>query len=150
RQPLPQPGLEEDVLNLYVRQEMSIKRVSILLGVSYQFIRQTLKKHNVPIRGCDYSRDSNPPPSTKIPGDRYQLLVQELKEGKRHSPLARKYGVSRERIRQIAQTLGTPTGRELQKQDTNRRESLQKQQTQLGFQVRRQQRLEYLKELSRK
>jgi transposase len=110
-------GSEEEVLNLYVRQRMSIKRTSKISGVSYHSIRKILEAHNVHIRGSDYSRASNPPPSTRLDLSQYQSLLIELESGGRHAPLGRKYGISRERVRQIAQREGMTAGRVLQRRD---------------------------------
>jgi len=141
------PGLEEAVLSLYSRQRMSIRRVSVILDVDSQSIRRVLTKHNVQTRGSGYSPDYGRPALAKITADQYQFLLQDLKAGKRHSPLARKYGVSRERIRQIAKAEKMPTGKVLQQRESELKKIDVRATKQLQRQLQRDYRIKQIQQM---
>jgi len=113
KQPLP-PGFDQLVLNLYKDQGWSIKRICLQYRVSYRQVRRVLSQHHVKLRPAgDYTRPGSEHPHAKLTKEQVDQLHADLRANVSHKPLSIKYGVSRERIRQIAQTLGTPTGREL-------------------------------------
>lgn len=109
------PGLEKRVYDLYVAQGLPINRVCERTQQSYGKVRGILEKLKVPIRGRGtYTlRGADHPSSKLLPEDREGLEI-ELRAGQPHGPLAKAYGISRERVRQIAEGIGAPTGRELQ------------------------------------
>ncbi len=114
KQQLP-PGFERLVLNLYQNQGWPINKICKQYNVSYSKIRGILEAHNVPIRGRGtYTLRGADHPFSKLSDEDLESLENDLRGFQSHGKLAKKYGVSRERVRQIAERLGTPTGRELQ------------------------------------
>jgi len=111
----------ESVRALYVDQGMPISQVTRLLGLRYPTIRQLLEKLGVPVRGRGaYTQKGAAHPSSKLSEELRQKLESELRLGHPHSQLATQYGLSRERVRQIATRIEAPTGRQLQ---TSRRQA---------------------------
>lgn len=108
-------GFEQTVLDLYVKRGEPINRVCELTGGSYLKVKNVLKKHEVDVRSRGiYTLRGADHPSSKLSHDQRQSLENELLAGHSHGPLARTYGLSRERVRQIAATIGAPSGRQLQ------------------------------------
>lgn len=128
---------KDKIADLYTQNKMSITRIARLLGFTYSEVRWVLKEQNIHVRGSDYSRSSNPPPSTRLTVAQYQSLVNDLKGGQRHAFLSRKYGISRERVRQIASDERTPTGRELQQRDAAERKQKYESQKAIRLSLRR-------------
>lgn len=110
------PGLTKDkLLHQYVLECRSLTSLAREYHTNYQQIRRLLTSLGIPIRGrgCSAYRGSAHP-SSKLSVDSRNDLETALLAGQPHGELAREYGLSRERIRQIAETIGAPTGRQLQ------------------------------------
>lgn len=109
------PAFDKMVLDLYVQQGYPINHVCEMTGESYSRIKRTLQRNNVSIRGRGtYTLWGADHPSSKLSHEDRQMLESELLAGRSHGPVSRDYNLSRERVRQIAEAIGAPTGRELQ------------------------------------
>lgn len=110
-----QHGLEEKIADLYLGHGLPISRISEITGESYNRIRRILGRLQIPVRSRDsYILRGSNHPSAKLSASDLVELEAELLAGRSHGELAARYGVSRERVRQIGQRIGSPSGRELQ------------------------------------
>jgi len=108
-------GLEQQIVDLYVKQGQPINQVCQVTGESYAQVTKILKKNDVKILGRGtYTLRGADHPSSKLSHTGRQDLENELLAGRSHGPLAKAYNLSRERVRQIAEAIGAPSGRELQ------------------------------------
>lgn len=119
--PNPLPDTSK-IVDLYV-SGLSIHTVSKQTGCPYGRVREILVDAGVALRprsasylvGADH-------PSSKLSAERRETLISELFAGeKQHRQLALEYGISRERVRQIAQYEKAPPGREVQRKVADRR-----------------------------
>lgn len=124
--PLPHGLTPEDLVRMYVQDGRTLSDLSSALHLDYQFLRGMLVSRGVTIRGRGHTvcRGSDHPSSKLNKQDR-QELEQALLDGQAHGGLARKYGLSRERVRQIALSIGAPTGREIQARQRQARKERQ-------------------------
>jgi len=121
-QPLS-PELELAVLELY-NQDMSMNAVTKAMGLRYPVVRSILLEHNVPIRGkAVMSPKGSRHPSSKLSEDQRNQLLLDLQLGQTsHNELAKHYGISRERVRQIAKEHSCPSGRDIAEYRREQRE----------------------------
>lgn len=109
-------GLEREIAYLYSEGEVPLSALSEKYGLGYKCLRAILIRQGVKIRGRgEYSKIGSDHPMAKLTKENLEQLKEDLKELHSHSELARKYGVSRERIRQLALKFGFPSGRERNK-----------------------------------
>lgn len=100
---------------MYVQQRAPINSICQELETSYTTVRAILDSNKIPVRGRGtYTLRGADHPSSKLSSDDLQALETALLGGEEHGPLAAKFGISRERVRQIANGVGAPTGRQLQ------------------------------------
>jgi len=90
----------------------------------YAQVRATLLAAGVTLRSrSEACRFVDNFPTTKLTAEQRETLIDELRLGvKAHSQLAADYGVSRERIRQIAKAAQAPTGRDIRRRIKDLRE----------------------------
>ncbi len=112
---LEQPGMAEKIVDLYLGQGWPINRICERTGESYSRVRRILDEKKVAIRGRDsYTLRGSSHPSAKLTANELTELEAELLAGRPHGELATRYGISRERVRQIGERIGSPSGRDLQ------------------------------------
>jgi molybdenum-dependent DNA-binding transcriptional regulator ModE len=106
-------------------QGMSINALSRALDQSYGQVRAALETAGVTLRSrFDSYRRGSQHPTAKLSVESKTRLVEELHVGeKQHRQLADEYGITRERVRQIAQASKAPCGREIQKKLAKQREA---------------------------
>jgi len=118
----PQTAIEE-IVEAY-KAGVTLKSLCVQTRRSYACLRRELVAREVEIRGPGLALETGSVlPSAKLNPEARRCLEEELIAGHRHAQLARRYGVSRERVRQIAKRIGTPTGRQLQVRDIDRRQA---------------------------
>lgn len=89
--------------------------VTKAMGLQYPVVRRILLEHNVPIRGkAVMSPRGSRHPSSRLSEDQRNQLLLDLQLGQTsHNELAKHYGISRERVRQIAKEHNCPSGRDI-------------------------------------
>jgi len=114
--PNPSPNPSVNIVHMY-GQGLSINAVACALNLPYSRVRRELEAAGVPIRSrADSYKLGAPHPTSKLSAAAKDLLTSELMLGcKQHRQLADEYGITRERVRQIAQATHAPCGREIQK-----------------------------------
>ena len=122
--PLPNAAVApSDIVALY-KDGASLNALSKALSVPYTRLRRLLQDNNVPIRTRHESYCTGVRPTAKLTPDAKTRLVAELHQGqKQHLQLAREYGITRERVRQIAEEVYAPCGREVQRRITAQRDA---------------------------
>ena len=137
-------GWEEEAERLYLVEGKPLSTVCQQLDQTYQRVRKALQDRGVAIRGRGtYSMQGADHPSSKLCQEDRHLLEAEILAGKPHSKLSRAYGLSRERVRQIAQSLGAPTGREIQLVARHKKEQIRQQRAARRQEQREKQRYEH-------
>lgn len=123
-------------------QGMSINALSRALGIPYGRIRRELEAANVSIRPRSESyRTGSAHPTSKLSAEAKERLVAELMLGeKQHRQLSDEYGITRERVRQIAQASKAPCGRDIQRKLATSRAEARVQTLQEREQARQHQR----------
>ena len=114
------------------QQGLSIVKLSAALSLPYQYVRKVLEYSHVPIRSrVMTSKAGSNHPSSKLSAENREILMALLKKGgTQHSSLAEQFGITRERVRQIAKAIGAPTGRTIK---NKMREARQKSKLQAQF-----------------
>ncbi len=104
----------DKLVRMYTDQGYSMLAISKETGISYARLRKLLTSRGLIIRGPG---GRVPPgaehPSAKLQPERRRELEALLLQGHRHTWLAKHFDISRERVRQIAREIGSPTGKEL-------------------------------------
>jgi len=114
---------EGRVLGLYLQEELPISAITDMTGLGYMSVRRILEANRLPVRGRGvYTLKGADHPASRLTREQRAVLDDELMQGLSHSRLSEKYGISRERVRQIAQAIQAPTGRELQRLRRERRD----------------------------
>ncbi len=110
-----QIGLEQIVLARYVKNNDTMDAISKEFNIPYKKLRELLLRFNVSIRGRgSYTPKGSFNRFSKLSSKQFLEVSELLKQKIRHVEIAKQVGLSRERIRQIAIKLGTPSGRQLQ------------------------------------
>lgn len=128
--PLKQPrrsGCDQRILDLYLKKGWSINRIRRELQTTYWNVKKVLRSAGVAIHPRK-SLAGSAHPSSKLSYEAREKLKSQLQAGRSHSGLAKEYGISRERVRQIAKEIGAPTGREIQKQQRRERRKEEEEQ----------------------
>lgn len=143
--PPNQRGSREDlIVKLYHQDGLLVNQVAKTVGCAYSTVMGTLHRRGVPIRkraacaprGSDH-------PSCKLSQEELNELESELMGGRqKFGDLGAKYGLSRERVRQIAKRLGAPTGRQIQAMSRIARAAQESEAKALAAQARKEARLE--------
>lgn len=137
-------GWQEEAERMYLVEGKPLSQVCQQLGQTYQRVRKTLEARGVEIRGRGtYSMQGADHPASKLCQEDRNLLEAEILAGKPHSKLSRAYGLSRERVRQIAHVLGAPTGREIQLMARHKKEQARQHRMRQRQQRREEQRDEH-------
>jgi len=79
-----------------------------MFGVTSSFVRKTLVDNGQAIRKSGTIRTKT---HGRLSDVQSAALKQELTDGALHAPMARKYGVTREWVRQLAKSWGLPSGK---------------------------------------
>lgn len=134
------PNSEQAAIKHMYAQGMSILSVSHVLSLPYGRVRRELAAAGVPIRSRQEAlRNGAAHPTSKLSSDERTRLVAELQAGeKQHRQLADEYGITRERVRQIARASDAPCGREIQRKLAEARKQAQVQRVQAGADKRKQ------------
>lgn len=136
------PELQQQLIESYTAGT-SMLRLATQHAIPYARLRQLLVAAGVEIRAASSPTygASGESPASKLTADAKQSLLAELQLGQeQHVNLAKKYGVSRERVRQIAKSIGAPTGREVQHRRTSERKSKRQEDAQYRANLREQMR----------
>ena len=113
----PSPDLDPTAVAELYGMGMSINAIRRMLRASYSKIRRALEDQGVAIRPrekavCAGARNS----SSKLTLVEREALEAELRRGeKQFQQLSLEYGITRERVRQIARSVQAPCGREIQR-----------------------------------
>lgn len=96
---------------------MSLNAVAHTLNAPYSRVRRVLEDAGVSIRPRTSSYCVGAAhPTSKLTFDEREALIAELREGvKQYQQLSSEYGITRERVRQIAKAANAPCGREIQR-----------------------------------
>ena len=121
------------VLQLYLEQRLPAPDTARRLHLDYLLVRRFLR-----VRGVLRGR-GNPGIPTKLTVAGRQKLITELKTVT-DVVLARKYGISRERVRQIRQQLGYVSSRVIRREYMARARAKREEQEKRAVELRRQQR----------
>jgi hypothetical protein len=124
---------QADVLRLYLEQRLPAPDTARRLGLEHFQVRQFLRQRGV-LRGR-----GNPGIPTKLSVAGRQQLISELLTTT-DVVLARKYGVSRERVRQIRQQLGFVSSRVIRSKQMARARAQREKQERRAVEQRRKQR----------
>jgi len=109
---------EEAVVSARTNSRISVSNLCKLFGLSYFMVRRILRRYNVFAGDRERVTPSGSDhPCSKLSYEQWKQLEEDLRMGVRHAIAARKYGISRERVRQLAQRFGTPPGRDLQRKE---------------------------------
>lgn len=112
-------GDAERAAQLYSTLGLSVRQVAEIFRLSMRKARALIIAGGATIRpiggGTDLGPRGSSHHSSKLSPDDRMALETALFSGVTHVALARTYGVSRERVRQIAVEIGAPTGRDLQR-----------------------------------
>jgi transposase len=143
--PPNQRGSREDlIVKLYHQDGLQPNQVAKMVGCAYSTVMGTLHRRGIPIRkkGVCAPRGSDHP-SCKLTAEELNELESELMAGRqKFGDLGIKYGLSRERVRQIAKRLGAPTGRQIQAMTRIARAAQESEAKALAAQARKEARLE--------
>lgn len=118
--PSPKIGIIDSAAAVQAyRNGVSVRALSISLRMPYNRVRGMIMDAGERPRTRKESHQFARTPSKLTPEQR-EALTSELRIGIRsHADLAMQYGISRERVRQIAVSSGAPSGREIQQQLTH-------------------------------
>lgn len=113
---MQQPVADLTLCDMY-QQGLSIAKLSTAFALPYQYVRKVLAAHHVYVRPKnETARQGNHHSSSKLSPQQREDLIELLKAGeKQHRDLAVMFGITRERVRQIAITVGAPTGKEIRR-----------------------------------
>jgi DNA-binding CsgD family transcriptional regulator len=124
---------QADILRLYLEQRLPAPDTARRLGLDHFQVRQFLRHRGI-LRGR-----GNPGVPTKLSVTGREKLISELKTVT-DVVLARKYGVSRERVRQIRQQMGYLSSRVIRRGQMARARAQREKQERRAVELRHQQR----------
>lgn len=103
----------------------SLNAIAHSLNVPYSKVRKVLEDADVAIRPrTSYYCSGSAHPTAKLTPEQRDTLIAELRRGdKRYQQLSIEYGITRERVRQIAKAANAPCGRDIQRRLAQERDT---------------------------
>lgn len=114
-QPLLPLGYERTMVELRHNRQ-TVGSIAAKFGVSQSFVRRVLKANGVKLTA-----------HRKLTQEAYEQLLADIKAEQPYVALAAKYGISRERVRQYAASLGMPSLRQRRQERKRQRLKERKQ-----------------------
>lgn len=103
------PVLEQSLCEMAL-QGLPYRHIAATLQVSIDDIKATVRKHHIYLKGAYAQRFAARAISKLTQEQRDELHTMIMDPENRFSALARRFNISKERVRQIAEEIGAPTG----------------------------------------